>query len=79
MHITVYTAYIALHTACIYHSSRASYHIQARIRSNVYAAHTHKRRSTDALCPAKPEKVRIQGDAIRAIYGISPPPYYQKT
>ena len=26
-----------------------------------------------------PEKVRIQGDPLRALYGIYPPPYYQKT
>ena len=64
------------------------YHAQARTSAykRAYAplympCPTHKRRSTDALCQIKPEKVRIQGDPLRAIYGIKPHflyPLYQK-
>ena len=38
MHITVYHAYAALHTTASTTQARLLYHIQARIRSTVYAA-----------------------------------------
>ena len=80
MHITVYHAYIALYTARIYHSGRTTIPCTSAYKRayaplympTVYAVHTHKRRSADALCQAKPEKVRIQGAPLRALYGINP-------
>ena len=87
MHITVYHAYIALHIHYTYHSSRTTIPYTSAYKRayaplympTVYAVHTHKRRRTDALCQAKPEKVRIQGDPLRTIYGTYPPLYYPKT
>ena len=83
MHITVYHAYIALYTARIYHSGRTTIPCTSaykRAYAPLYTpCPTHKRRSADALCQAKPEKVRIQGDPLRTIYGTYPPLYYPKT
>ena len=79
MHITVYHAYIALYTARIYHSGRTTIPYTSaykRAYAPLYTpCPTHKRRS----CPIMPEKVRIQGDTLRAIYGTYPPLYYPKT
>ena len=66
IHSTVYHLHLPL---------KPDYHtiykrVQARIRTTVYAAPTHKRRITDAPWQAKPEKLRIQGDPLRALYGI---------
>ena len=57
--------------------------IQARIHRTAYTstnsqAPEHGRTMQDHARQS-PEKVRIQGDPLRAIYGIYPPPYYQKT
>ena len=76
MHITVYHAYIALYTARIHHSGRTTIPCTSaykRAYAPLYTpCPTHKRRSADALCQAKPEKVRIQGAPLRALYGINP-------
>ena len=74
MHINVYHAYIALHIPYTYYSSRTTIPCTSaykRAYAPLYTpAPTHKRRRADALCPAKPEKMRIQGDPLRALYGI---------
>ena len=76
MHIAVYHAYIALHIPYTYHSGRTTIPCTSaykRAYAPLYTpCPTHKRRITDAPCPAKPEKVRIQGDTLRALYGIKP-------
>ena len=68
IHSTVYPLHLPLRPD--HHTMHKR--IQARIRTSVYAAPTHKRRSADAPCQAKPEKVRIWGDPLRSIYGIKP-------
>ena len=72
MHITVYHAYIALHIHYTYHSGRTTIPCTSaykRAYDPLYTpCPTHKRRS----CPIMPEKVRIQGDPLRTIYGINP-------
>ena len=55
IYITVYHLHLPLRQD--YHAMHKR--IQARICTTVYTVYTHKRRSTDALCKAKPEKVRI--------------------
>lgn len=63
MYSTVYHAYIALYIIYIYHSSRTTIPYTSaykRAYAPLYTPRlTHKRRSTDTPCPAKPEKVRI--------------------
>ena len=86
-HIYPYTtAYHCI--SCIYKAVypihlplRPDYHamhkrIQARIRSTVYAVYTHKRRSTDEPCKAKPRKSADTGrSSTRLIWYKTPSSY----
>lgn len=63
MHITVYCAYIALHISYTCYSSRTTIPGTSAYKRAYAPLYTpvppHKRRSTDAPCKVKPEKVRI--------------------